>query len=73
MQRTANMPPPRSSTKPPGVGTWRDTPDRAAASAACRSAAAGVSGGTRPSGGSTTSDVRLVSTTVVPRSNQNWL
>src|SRR5207245_6644386 len=41
------------------------------AAAAC--CAAGVSDGTLPSGGSTTSDVRLVGTTLVPRSNQNSL
>jgi hypothetical protein len=44
-----------------------------AARAAAAFWAAGVSGGTRPSGGSTTSEVRRVGTTLVPRSNQNSL
>src|SRR5437899_12830929 len=43
------------------------------ARAAAAFCASGVKGGTFPSGGSTTSDVRLVGTTFVPRSNQNSL
>ena len=64
MHRSARL---RSSG--PSAGLRR----RAAARASARCCASGVSDGTRPSGGSTTSDVRLVPTTFVPRSYQNWL
>ena len=73
MQRSCSPFEPRSSTKPPGVGSCRPVPSRAFASAAARAAAAPVNAGMRPSAGSVTSDVRLVCTTVSPRSNQNWL
>ena len=73
MQRTANMPEPRVSRNPPGVGSWRLTPARARISASSFACAVAFSGGTRPSGGSITSDVRLVSLTLSPGSNQNWL
>ena len=72
MQRTCSPPGPRSSTNPPGVGSWADTSLRAAVSAACRSSASCVSAGIRPSGGSTISDVRSV-VTDVPSSNQKSL
>ena len=67
------MPGPRSSTHPPGVGEWRLTPARASRCAACRAAASAAKAGTRPSGGSVTSDVWRVSATLLPGSNQNWL
>ena len=39
----------------------------------CHFTPAAVKGGNLPSGGSTMSEVRRVGTTLVPRSNQNWL
>ena len=73
MQRTCNPFAPRSSTQPPGVGWWGPVFRRASASASRRACAASVNGGIRPSGGSVTSDVRLVETADVPRSNQKLL
>ena len=69
MQRTGAL---SSSSQPPGESSSVPTPRRASRRAACRRAAAGVSDGIRPSGGSTISDVRSV-VTVLPQSNQKSL
>ena len=60
MHRTKRPRGPRSSTNPPGVGASMSTPSRAAASSAYHCCATSVYTGTRPSGGSMTSDVCLV-------------
>ena len=73
MHRTCRPFGPRSSTQPPGVGSWGPVCSRASAIAARFCSASGVRDGMRPSGGSMTSDVRRVSMTESPRSNQNVL
>ena len=57
MQRVNSPRGPRSSTKPPGVGESMSTPCRVRSTSTYHRSAAGVSGGTRPSAGSITSDV----------------